>query len=86
MTGAEATLLITTARLEGTADSSCLSLSHRWKHCLSYEWRFTVDRVTSQRWIDTLLEYIDTLTIFHLISLRLNYLPACSISGSEGKF
>ena len=44
--GAEASLLIT-ARLEASADSSCLSLCHRWIHCLVFKWRSPADVVVA---------------------------------------
>ena len=49
--GAEASLHIT-AMLEAPADSSCLSLSHRWLHCLVFKWRSLADGVAGLGWID----------------------------------
>ena len=42
--GAKASLLIT-AMLEASADFSCLSLSHRWKHYRIFKWRSLADGV-----------------------------------------
>ena len=49
---AEASLPIT-ARLEASADSSCLSLCHCWVHCLIFKWRCPADLVTGLGWIDS---------------------------------
>ena len=83
--GAEASLLIT-AMLEGTADSSCLSLSHhRILPELWMEIRGGSGYGSEVDWLYRHISWVDTLTIHHP-SLRLNYLSTCSISGTEGKF
>ena len=60
--GVEASLHIT-AMLEASADSNCLSLSHRWKH-IPGRWGCGpgVD------WLYRHLAWADTLTIHHLVS------------------
>ena len=57
--------------LAASADSSCLSLSHHWIHCPSYEWRSPADGVD---WLYRHIAWADTLTI-HYPSLQLNHLP-----------